>query len=61
MSKFTPKERQEIESLQNTVHNRGASHLEKDIARAKLHDMIKSKGGFFKSLILDMPSELCVF
>ncbi|PPQ97272.1 hypothetical protein CVT26_006665 [Gymnopilus dilepis] len=43
MSKFSGKEREEIESWQQEMNDRSKSQLQRDIARAKLNDLISSK------------------
>jgi hypothetical protein len=43
-SKFTPKEQQEIETLQQAMHNPKVSKIEQQIAEAKLSALEASKG-----------------
>jgi len=43
-SVFTPKEQQEIEELEQAMHNPKLSKIEQQIAEAKLQDIKASKG-----------------
>ncbi|KAF8909668.1 hypothetical protein CPB84DRAFT_1765152 [Gymnopilus junonius] len=43
LSKFSAKEREEIETLQSIMSSRGSSNMQRDIAEAKLDDLVNSK------------------